>query len=140
MRFLFCGSATRKLFVLAVCLVVIGTILSGCVPPPAADAGAPQTPGSFFFNTLTFLAMIYLGYFILVVYPKNQGEKAQKAFLETLKTGDEVLTEAGIYARFVSLQDEIATVEVDRGTKLRVRASSLVNRPDSANTPKKSPS
>ena len=107
-----------SLFVLLVWFVV------GCAPPPQAG-GAEMSTGNFLFSSFYFFALIYFGYYFMVMRPQMLREKDQKAFLEGLKKGDDVVSTGGIYGKVVSVEGEAVIVEVDRNVKLRFRASNL---------------
>jgi preprotein translocase subunit YajC len=68
---------------------------------------------------LPFLAIAVVFYFIFF-RPQQKQQKQHQAFLQGLKKGDEVVTQAGIIAEVVLVEDRVVTLNVGGGVKLRV--------------------
>lgn len=63
---------------------------------------------------LPFLILLVLMY-MLLIRPQQQRVRAQKALVESLAVGDEVITAGGVRARIVALDDNEAKLEVAPG-------------------------
>lgn len=68
-------------------------------------------------GTLIFIIPILLLAFMLWSYFKRQRNYSRSQ--ASLNVGDEVSTTSGLYGRLISLEDDIATLEVADGVRLR---------------------
>ena len=69
-----------------------------------------------------FLVMIGIFYFLLI-RPQATKAKKHQDFLKTLKRGDRVLTNSGIFGTVEGLNDNFVTLEVSNGVKIRLLRS-----------------
>ncbi len=74
-----------------------------------AGAGADQQ----LFGFLPIILMFVVLYF-LMIRPQMKRAKEQKAMLESLKKGDEVITAGGVVGRITKVADGYVTLEVAR--------------------------
>jgi len=75
-------------------------------------------------NTLLgFLPMIliFAVFYFLLIRPQQKKAKEHKTLLETLKKGDSVITQGGLYGKITAIQDQLVTLEI--ADKVRVRVS-----------------
>ncbi len=94
---------------------------------PGAPAGGPpvgaKPPGCGGPEQLIFmLGMLVLFYFLLI-RPQQKRMKQHKAMVESLKRGDSVITSSGIYGRITSIEGNVLTVEIAKGTNIRILKS-----------------
>ncbi len=73
--------------------------------------------------------MIMMGLMLIVMYffmirPQQKKAKAQKAFIESLKKGDKVITTGGIHGKIVSLEATTAIIESE-SYKLKIERSAI---------------
>ena len=66
-----------------------------------------------------FLMMIGVVYF-LIIRPQNKKMKDHRELVESLKRGDEVVTQGGLIGKITKVADEEVTVELGDGVKVRV--------------------
>jgi preprotein translocase subunit YajC len=93
-----------------------------------ASSGAQQGGGEAaampqIFMLLAMFAIFYL----LLIRPQQKRAKQHRELVEALKAGDEVVTAGGIHAKVVALQDQIVTVEIATGVKVKVNRSSIAS-------------
>ncbi|MDI3311197.1 MAG: preprotein translocase subunit YajC [Thermoanaerobacterium sp.] len=55
-----------------------------------------------------FMAIFYF----LLILPQQRREKKEKAMIDALKPGDEILTKSGIYGKILNIKDDAITIEV----------------------------
>jgi preprotein translocase subunit YajC len=72
---------------------------------------------------LPIIAMIAVFYF-LIVLPKNKEAKKIKEFLTNLKTGDKIITIAGIHGKVSEIAETTIVMETMSG-KLKIEKSSI---------------
>ncbi len=88
-----------------------------------AAAGAPA--GGGWLSLLPMIIIFVVFYFILIV-PQKKQEKKQRAMIDALVPGDEIVTIGGIYGNVVSVKDDAVVIEssADR-TKIKIAKSSV---------------
>ena len=99
---------------------MIEQILGGLV----AQQAPAQTPGAGLFSMLPILLMFAVIYF-LMIRPQQKQAKQHRSFVDSLKAGDEVVTNAGIYGKIIAVADPAVTLEVARDVKIRVLKSQI---------------
>ena len=87
-----------------------------------AQAAGGSDPGLMGF--LPIILMFVLLYF-LMIRPQMKRAKEQKAMIEALQKGDEVVTAGGIVGRITKINDQYVTVEVAPNTELVVQRSAV---------------
>ena len=64
-------------------------------------------------------------FYIFMILPQSRRQKKQRKFVEELKKGDHVVTTSGMHGKIVSLDEQTATLEVDRGIKIKFERGSI---------------
>ena len=82
------------------------SILAQAAAP--APAGTPP-PQNSVFAFLPMVLLVVVFYFILI-RPQQKRAKEQRKMLETLKSGDDVVTAAGIVGTVVTVEDKTVTL------------------------------
>jgi preprotein translocase subunit YajC len=90
----------------------------------AAPAAAGDTTSSLV-SLLPLLLMFVVLYFIMI-RPQMKRQKEQKAMVEALAKGDEVVTAGGVLGRVAKLGDTYLALEVASGVELQVQRSAVV--------------
>ena len=86
---------------------------------PEGD-GAPQGGESGLFDTMLVpMAMCFLVFWFIVIRPEKRQRQAREAMLGALSKGDEVITTGGIHGKVAQVKDEIVTVQVAEGVRMR---------------------
>ena len=88
-----------------------------------AQAAAPAADGGFI-QFLPLFALVVVFYF-LILRPQHKRAKEQRAMLEALQKGDEVVTAGGMLGRVTKVGDNYASVEVAEGVNIQVQKSSI---------------
>jgi preprotein translocase subunit YajC len=94
---------------------VIEQILGGLVAQQAPEGGA----AGGLISMLPILLMFGVIYF-LMIRPQQKQAKQHRTYVDSLKAGDEVVTNSGIYGRIVSIAEPAVTLEIARDVKIRV--------------------
>ena len=87
-----------------------------------APAGAQGDPGLMGF--LPIILMFVLLYF-LMIRPQMKRAKEQKAMIEALQKGDEVVTAGGVVGRIVELNENYVTLEVAENAQILVQRQAV---------------
>jgi preprotein translocase subunit YajC len=81
-------------------------LLAFAAPPGGSQSGQSQNPLMAF---LPMILLVVVFYFILI-RPQQQRAKQQNKMISTLKSGDEVITAAGIVGTVVTVKDKTVTI------------------------------
>lgn len=90
----------------------------------AAGASSSTEPSSMLLNFGFVPVLIAIMYFF-IIRPQTKAAKTQKAKLEGIKKGDQVLTGGGFLARVVRVDGDYADVELAPGIKVRALKSTI---------------
>ena len=91
---------------------------------PAYAQAAPSGGDAGLMSFLPIILMFVLLYF-LMIRPQMKRAKEQKAMIEALQKGDEVITAGGIVGRITKLSDQYVTVEVAPNTEIVLQRSAV---------------
>ena len=89
--------------------------------PPAAD-GSKAPGGGFTIGWLVFMVAIF--YFVMI-RPQQRREKARKAMISAVKTGERVLLTGGIIGEIASVKEKTLIVRIAESTKIEVLKSAV---------------
>ena len=87
-----------------------------------AQAAAGGDPGIMGF--LPIILMFVLLYF-LMIRPQMKRAKEQKAMIEALQKGDEVITAGGVLGRITRISDAYIALEIAPNTEISVQKASV---------------
>ena len=73
---------------------------------------------------LPFVIMLGIMYF-LMIRPQQKRMKEHQNLLSGLKTGDEVITSAGILGTIAGMSEKVVTLEVSKNVQLKVLKSQV---------------
>jgi len=78
---------------------------------------------------MLFLVAIFFGiFYFMIIRPQQKQQKTHKSYLESLKKGDEVVTNGGLIGRIAGVQGDVLTLEIANNVRVRV-LKDQVNRP-----------
>ncbi len=77
---------------------------------------------------LVWFAVIAAAFFVLAVLPQRRRVAAQRALLDSLRVGDEVVTGGGLWGRLRSLDDTTVGLEIADGVVVKVARAAVVGR------------
>jgi len=89
----------------------------------AQTAGATGIEG----NLMSFLPiiMMFVVLYFLMIRPQMKRQKEQKAMMDGLKKGDEVITSGGVLGKVTKVTDNYVTVEIAANTEVVVQKSAV---------------
>ena len=64
-------------------------------------------------------------FYLILIRPQAKEQKRRQAVLDTLKKGDEVMTNAGIYGKVVKAEGDVVTLQVADGVRMRFSRSAV---------------
>lgn len=90
----------------------------------AQAAGAPST-GEAILGMLTPFILIFFVFYFLMWRPQAKRQQEHSSFLNALKSGDEIVTKGGIVGTVRSIDGKLVSIEVSKGTKIKVLKSQI---------------
>ena len=88
------------------------------------EGGEQPGPGAFLLPLVLTIGIMYF----LLFRPQQKRAAEHKKFQESLKKGDHVLTNSGIYARVWAIEDKIVTLEIAKNVHIKVTRESISGR------------
>lgn len=78
-------------------------------------------------NLASFLPIIlmFVVLYFLMIRPQMKRQKEQKAMMDALAKGDEVVTSGGMLCRITKVADGYITIEVSEGTEIIVQKGAV---------------
>jgi preprotein translocase subunit YajC len=71
------------------------------------------------------IAAIFLVFYFLVIAPANKQKKKTTEMLSSLKKGDRVITQGGIYGTIQGVEPEVVTLKIAENVKVRLARSAV---------------
>jgi preprotein translocase subunit YajC len=93
-------------------------------PPAAGETDDASGGGPDFF--LLLIALVAVFYFVMIL-PEKKNRKKRELMLGALKKGDQVMTTSGIYGSVVMTADDVVTVQVAEGVRMRFSRAAIQN-------------
>jgi preprotein translocase subunit YajC len=97
--------------------------------PPAAPAGTPGAQPSplqmIFGSPLVLIVLMIVMMYFMMIRPQSQRAKQQAKLIESLKSGDKVVTTSGIVGVVVTVKDKTVSLR-SSDAKMEVTKSSVV--------------
>jgi preprotein translocase subunit YajC len=95
-----------------------------------AGSGAPAASGGWKATLESFapLIAIVVIFYLLVILPQQKRTKDHKKMIESLKVGDEVLTNGGIFGIITGIADQVFTVEIAKEVKIKITKSAIATK------------
>jgi preprotein translocase subunit YajC len=92
----------------------------------AAETAATQPQPPAWAQMVPLIAMVAIFYF-LILRPQQKREKQRQGFISALKRGDEVVLSSGMLGRVEGLTDQVITLEIADGVRVKVLRSSIAS-------------
>lgn len=83
----------------------------------AAPGGAPQPPAIFQFLPLIIIAVLF---YFLLIRPQQKKQKEHQQLVASVKTGDKVITSAGIHGIVANVKENTLLLKVADNVKIEM--------------------
>ncbi|MYM29652.1 preprotein translocase subunit YajC [Duganella sacchari] len=80
---------------------------------------------SGFLGQYGFLILMFVAMYFLMIRPQQKRAKEQKAMMEALAKGDEVVTVGGVLGKISKINDQYLTLEVSSGAEMMVQKNAV---------------
>ena len=92
-----------------------------------AQPGAPAGNSLGGLTTMIWMAAMFIILYSVMIRPQSKRQKEQQRLIAALKTGDRVVTTAGIHGMITNVKDTTVTVKVADNVKLEMEKSAVTN-------------
>jgi preprotein translocase subunit YajC len=93
-------------------------------PPPAEEPGGLFGGG---FTSFMPLVLIFAIFWFVMIAPERKNRKKRELMLKAMKKGDKVMTNGGMFATVAAVQDDVITLQVADGVRVRFSRSAVQN-------------
>lgn len=93
----------------------------------APGAPAPGGMGGGFLNLLPFWFFIIVIMYFVMIRPQKKRQQQQQQLISALKTGDKVVTNAGIHGLIANVKETTVIVKVADNVKIEMEKSAIAN-------------
>ena len=88
------------------------------------QSGAPQGQGGGFMGLMPLMIIFVIFYFLLI-RPQQKKTKEHQGMIDSLKEGDQVVTNGGIYGRLTKIEESTVVVEIADRVRIKVSRPSI---------------
>jgi preprotein translocase subunit YajC len=96
------------------------------LPAQAQPSAMPEWIG-----VLPFVAIFFIFYF-LVIRPQNRKQREHADLLKGIDKGDAVVTSGGLHGRVTGVTDDVLTLEIANGVRVKVDRARIDRRTEAA--------
>jgi preprotein translocase subunit YajC len=104
--------------------MIISTTTLTILADAAAQTGQGQPQGGFGQMLVPFVCMIAIFYF-LMIRPQQKKAKEQAALINSVKTGDKIVTNGGIHGLVSNVKDKTLIVRVAENVKIEIERTAV---------------
>ena len=91
----------------------------------AQAAGGAAPGGTDMLTTLLPMIAIFVVFYFLLIRPQQRKAKENRAMLETLQKGDEVVTAGGVVGKITKLTDSYIVLEITENVEINVQRQAI---------------
>lgn len=99
----------------------------GSAPAGSGPAQPPQAPGLFDGPMVPMLLCMLVVFWFFIIGPERKQRKKREELLKSLKKGDDVLTNSGLYGSVVQVHEGVVTLQVADGVRMRFAQTAIAS-------------
>jgi len=99
------------------------TSLFASLPIFADGTAAPAPSGAQSLITFLPMVLIFVAMYFLMIAPQRKKQKEHQKMLESLDSGDQIITAGGIYGEITNKKDDRFVVRIADNTKIEIGKS-----------------
>ena len=98
------------------------------ISQPQGETGAAQQEQPGILDTMLVpMTLCIVVFWLIVIRPEKKNRKRRDEMLSGLKKGDPVVTSGGIHGSVIAVKDEVVTIQVADGVRMRFAIQSVQN-------------
>jgi preprotein translocase subunit YajC len=90
----------------------------------AEAAGQPAEPG---FMAFVPLVVLFVVFYFLLIRPQSKRVKEHKTMVESIKKGDEIITNGGVLAKVMAVEEEFVSIELAENMAVCIQKQAVAN-------------
>ena len=79
-------------------------------------------------GNLIFIFVLFVVFYFFLIRPQKKRVESQRALIESIQEGDDIVTMGGILGTVQSLEDDEMQVEIAPGTSIRILRSAVARK------------
>jgi len=87
--------------------------------------GATGSGGSGGFASFIPLILMFVIFYFLLIRPQQKKTKEHRQMIDSLKTGDRIITSGGLHGRITGVSESALTVEIAEKVRVKVNRGSV---------------
>jgi preprotein translocase subunit YajC len=92
---------------------------------PSAFAQAPAAGGDAGLMSFLPIILMFVLLYFLMIRPQMKRAKEQKAMVDALQKGDEVVAAGGLVGKIIEINEHYATLEISPNTEIKIQRASV---------------
>jgi preprotein translocase subunit YajC len=112
------AAISLAIFQIQIVLAETPPVPAGGAPAGDPTAGGPPQP-SLFMGVLPFILMFGI-IWLLVLRPQQKKMQEQQSMLNSLKHGDQVVTNSGMLGKVTGITDKVVTLEIADNVRVKM--------------------
>jgi len=84
-----------------------------------------QAPGGGAMEQLLMILMIIVVFYFFMIRPQMKKAKLERAFKDSIKKGDKVVTIGGVHGKVLEVQEKTFMIEIDQNVKVKIEKSAI---------------
>ena len=92
-----------------------------------ATGPAPAPPNSIFGSMLVPVLLCMAVFYFMIIGPERKQRKKREEMLRGIQKGAKVMTTGGLYGTVTQVQDQVVTLQVAEGVRMRFALSAIQN-------------
>jgi len=89
------------------------------------QGGAGAQGGAGGFTSFIPLILMFVIFYFLLIRPQQKKSKEHRQMIDSLKTGDRVVTAGGLHGRVTGVSETVLTVEIAEKVRVKVNRASV---------------
>lgn len=91
---------------------------------PASAPTAAPAPNAWW-SQFALMGIIFAIFWFVMIGPERKNRKKREAMLAAMGKGDKVMTSGGLYGTIAQIQDDVVTLQVDEGVRMRFTRAAI---------------
>lgn len=84
-----------------------------------------QAQGGGAMQQLVMILMIIVVFYFFMIRPQMKKAKLERAFKDSIKKGDKVVTIGGVHGKIIEVQEKTFTLEIDTNVKVKIEKTAI---------------
>ncbi|MCX6909584.1 MAG: preprotein translocase subunit YajC [Verrucomicrobia bacterium] len=102
--------------------MMTGLVSILAMAPPIGDS-APEWAKAM--NTLLFPVLIFVVFYFMLIRPQQKKQKETQKMLESLRSGDKIVTSGGIFGTVTNVKEKTIVVRIADNVKVEMLRSAI---------------